>query len=90
MITDRLHFLFTSKLTRMGKAISKYKEVQGVRKQKQRESYWVLKLKQNEILPPSRKRKPDNLVMKSCKKCVGFEEKVKIIESQLIDLKLKD
>lgn len=71
VITDRLRFLFTSKLTRMGKSI----QVQGGpgRKkvlEKWRESYWLLELKKNEIVPPSRKRKPDNLIVKSCKKSV--------------------
>ena len=88
VITDRLRFLFTSKLTRMGKSI----QVQGGpgRKkvlEKWRESYWLLELKKNEIVPPSRKRKPDNLIVKSCKKkCAEFEEKVKVIESQLKDI----
>ena len=85
MITDRLRSLFTNKLIRMGKAI----QAQGGPGRKKlldnwRESYWLLKLKQNEII---RKRKPDNLVVQSCKKkCEELEVKIKETENKLKDV----
>lgn len=66
VITDRLRSLFTNKLIRMEKAI----QAQGGQRRKKllenwRESHWLLELKQNEIVPSIRKRKPDNLVVQS-------------------------
>ena len=80
VITDRLRSLFTNKLIRMGKAI----QAQGGPGRKKllenwKESHWLLELKQNEIVPSIRKRKPNNLVVQSCKKkCGELEEKVKV------------
>jgi len=64
LITDRLRNMFSAKLTRMGKAIQ---SVGGTSRTKLlnnwKQTKWLLELKDNEIVPTNRKRKPDHLVV---------------------------
>ena len=85
VITDRLRSLFTSKLTRMGKAIQG-QGGPGRQKllNKWKDSKWILELDQQEIVPTIRKRKPNGFVVQSCKKkCVELEEKIQSIDNKL-------
>ena len=88
LITDRLRALFTSKLARMGKAIQ---SVGGTGCAKLldnwKETKWLLKLKDTEIIPTSRKRNPDHLVVQSFhQKFAKLEEKVKETNDKLKDI----
>ena len=85
MITDRLGSVFTSKPKRMGKAIQVLGGKERVQMQsKWKETKWRLELKDNEIVPVSRKRKPDNPVVQSCKKrCQQLQKKVNDVNTKL-------
>lgn len=88
LITDRLRASFKSKLTRMGKAIQ---AVGGTGRAKLlnnwKETKWLLELKGSEIIPTSRKRKPDHLYVQSFQqKYAKLEEKIKEANSKLKDI----
>ena len=91
VVTDRLRSIFSSKLTRMGKAI----QARGGKERtkllnKWKESKWVLELKENEFIVPNRKRKPDNPVVQSCKrKCEALEKTIEETNKKLKDVSNK-
>ena len=69
----------------MGKAIQILGGKERVQMQRKwKETKWRLELKDNEIFPVFRKRKPDNPVVQSCKKrCQELEKKVNDVNTKL-------
>ena len=76
VITDRIRFLFASKLSRIGKAMynmggrGREKQIQ-----KWKVTKWTINLHSNEIVPEIRKRKTENVFVQSqAKRIVQLEE----------------
>ena len=84
VITDRIRSIFSSKLTRMGKAIQARGGKERIKLlNKWKESKWVLELKGNEFIVPNKKRKPDNPIIQSCK------QRCEVLEKTIEETKLK-
>lgn len=54
---------------------------------KWKESKWIIEFDKQEIVPPKKKKKPDGLVVQSCKRlCAELEEKIQSIDGKLKDV----
>jgi len=88
VITDRLRSLFTNKLCRMGKTMHK---LGGRGRAQQTEEWkqtkWVIDLKQGEIVPRSKKRKRENVLI--CNQVKRLKEDLENCQNLLTATRVK-